>query len=141
MKYKIRRTFDIDCIKKLHKKIFPLDEWYDNKRSIYWLVTNDYGMHVGFCMAVPAMYNPEILFLSRAGLINSVLGKGLHKRMISVRDRYARRESFHGVVTYTSIDNIAPAINLQRMGYRLYYPASNYAGKMGEVLYWYKSLI
>lgn len=133
--YSIRLTKNIDIVKELHAKTFPADSFDQIKNSTYWLVwCNDEP--VGFCSV--RELDREILFLSRAGLLHSARGHGLHKRMIQVRIRWAIRQGYGKIITYTTIDNIQSSSNLEKCGLKRYLPDYSYAGK--NVLYYMRDL-
>lgn len=136
-KFKIRRTHDCELVESLHAKIFPTDDWYNNEKSVYWIVWKD-KEPVGFCMLAP--FDDNIVFLSRAGLLEVATGKGLHGRMIRVRERFAREYKFSSIITYTIIGNIKSSRNLQKAGYFLYIPEYQYASDDDDVLYWLKEI-
>lgn len=134
-KFKIKRCFDKVLIKKLHKKIFPTDVFHDSE-SVDWVVFNNAGQPVGFCML--SEENQETGYMARAGILPRYQGKGLHRRMIITRERMARKMNFSFMITYTKLHNIQSSVNLERLGYRLYIPQKQYADK--DCLYWRKVL-
>jgi RimJ/RimL family protein N-acetyltransferase len=100
--------------------IFPTDDpcrkndWQD-----WWLVLNGDDL-VGFAGAEHVTH--EEATLCRAGIFKKYQGQGLHRRMIQVRERWARKLGYGVVTTYTMADNLKSANNFIRMGYRLYEP-------------------
>lgn len=128
---KIRQTKDIQTIKDLHEKLFPQDELPTFKNSIYWCGVD---RSVTCCFAIATKYSDDILFLSRAAVNYEYRGKGIHKRLISVRLRYARRHKYRYVITYTSRDNYSSANNLMDLGFRSYCPEYKYVGE--DYNYW-----
>lgn len=133
--YSVRLTENVDIVKELHAKTFPLDHFDQIKNSTYWLVWNN-DRPVGFCSV--RKLDQKILFLSRAGLLGCARGKGLHKRMIQVRVRWAIRQGYDKLITYTTIENIQSSSNLEKCGFRRYIPDYAYAGK--NVLYYMRDL-
>lgn len=135
--FKIRQTNDIDAVKSLHSQTFPHDDWYESSYEvIYWLVFDSKGKEVGFCML--SLLTDGISFLARVGVLPEARGHNLQKRLLRVREAYAKRKNFTKVITYTTINNIASMHNLQKAGYFLYLPENCYAGD--EFLYWIKDL-
>lgn len=126
-RYYLRRTADIDTVKDLHKQCFPEDEWYEHKGNVYWLLKNSRKRPIGFCVATDI--GDGLIFLSRAGVIPEYQGRGLQKRMIKVRVRYAKNNGYDSLITYVTIDNIASAKNLLRCKFELYRPDWDYAGE------------
>jgi GNAT superfamily N-acetyltransferase len=133
--FKIFRCYDPDLIAMLHKRIFPCDAPYDG-RSLDWVIMNHRGKAVGFCQ----LGEPEngIAFMARAGVLPSYQGLGLHRRMIVVREKEARRRGYSMLMTYTKVHNIQSSVNLQKHGYRLYRPKD--PGEEIDVLHWRKKL-
>lgn len=136
--YSVRQSYDADLARYLHAKIFPTDEWYDKDSSIYWIVWDNYKRPVGFCMLSPC--DDEIVFLSRAGLLSEARGKRLHTRMLTTREKWAKKLGFKKIITYTLITNIRSSYNLQKAGYFLYEPEYKYASDDNDVLYWIKEI-
>lgn len=136
-KYKIFKTINEFLIRALHSEIFPDDEFYESEgEKIYWLVQDQLNDIVGFCIL--SLLDDGIVFMARAGLYEGARGKGLHQRMIKVRERHARKNKFTIAITYTKIDNITSSRNLQKAGYMLYIPDYQYAD--ADCLYWMKEL-
>ena len=137
MSMRARVTNNIDLIISLHAIIFPEDEFEINERTISWVLW-DSGKPAGFCMAYPLKYEPDSLFLLRAGLLPEYRGRGLHIRLILARVRWARRNGMKNVITYTLKNNPQSYYNLQKCGFKLYEPENYYAGELA--LYWSLSL-
>lgn len=125
----IHRTSNIDIVQKLHEEIFPGDEWYDSSGSVLWLAL-DRTRPIGFCCGVDCRINSGNweFFLSRAGVLPAYRGQGLQKRMIRIRENCAKRLELPTCVTYCVHGNWASLTNLIVCGYRVYEPASNWAG-------------
>lgn len=122
----IRRTNDKNLIVKLDSRIFPNDIFYEHENNHYWTVKKESKV-IGFCMATVWEVN-KALFLSRAGIIPSERGKGLQRRMIRVRENFARKNKIKDIITYVSKDNIPSFVNLIKSGYFVYEPQYLYAG-------------
>lgn len=136
--YRIRKTSNKDQVLELHKKTFPMDEFDYTPDTQSWLVFDDKNNAVGFCTIRPVRTDKATVFLSRAGLLYSARGKGLHRRMITARLRWAKKNGYKYCITYTTLDNFTSFHNLQKAGFYLYYPDYRYAGK--NCLYWCKEL-
>lgn len=128
---KIRKTLDIESVKKIHSMCLPQDEWYEHEKNIYWL-----GSHNGksICFGMATEYGRGILFLSRCGVITSYRGRGIHKKLISIRLAHARKAGIRTVITYTEMENYASSNNLIHYGFKLYDPECAYVGE--GFLYW-----
>ncbi|MHA1676469.1 MAG: GNAT family N-acetyltransferase, partial [Candidatus Njordarchaeales archaeon] len=95
-KFSIRKTYSEPLMKSLHSDTFPLDEFHHSTKNHYWAIKKD-GDHVGFCILT--ILDTDIAFLSRAGLMESARGRGLHRKMILVRERYARSKGVKSIIT------------------------------------------
>jgi len=133
---KVKKSDDKNLVIELHKKTFPCDEFDDSPSNEYWIVWNG-KTPVGFCILRPLKLDKDSVFLSRAGLLYEARGKGLHRRMITVRLRWAKKNGYTSALTYTARDNAQSFSNLQKAGFRLYWPENLYAGK--NFLYWIKT--
>ena len=133
--FQIRKTNDYDLISQLNSCIFPEDSLEIKKQTHAWIVWVK-GDAVGFCTL--DLFGKHYAFHSRAGLMSEARGFNLQKRMLSVRERYAKRAGCKAVITYTLIDNIYSIANLQNMKYKIYIPEYQYVG--GDCLYWIKNL-
>lgn len=133
----IRKSTDYDLVRQLHEDIFPLDEMVNivEGKTHCWIVWLN-GDAVGFCAM--DLLSSNIAYFSRAGLSYKVRGKGLQKRLISVRERFAKKQGYAKIITYTVLDNIKSSVNLQKRGYFLYEPEYKYQGS--DVLYWLKEI-
>jgi len=124
-KISIRKTDNEDLIYRLHTRIFPDDDFYYHNNNYYWLV-NKGDKVVGFCIATIWTAN-RYIFLSRAGVIVSERGRNLQRRMIRVREQFARRNNINLLLTYVKKDNIPSFVNLIKTGYIVYNPQYPYA--------------
>ena len=121
MGYSIRKTRDQKTVAALNQLLFPEDE-LDGPGNQHWLVRDDDGEAVGFCSARPSHSETDAVFLSRAGLLPAARRKGLHRRMIEVRERWARKQGFHRVITYVHATNVPSLRGLLSAGYAPYEP-------------------
>lgn len=133
--FTIKQTNNIPIIMALHEETFPDDEQYIYDTNKYWIVCSG-KEPVGF--TILNVLDDEIGFLARTGISQAARGKGIHKRLIRVRERYARKIGLKYLITYTVASNIISAHNLENQGYRLYMPDYDYAGD--DVLYFRKDL-
>ena len=134
--FKIRKTEDMELVKSLNDEIFPYDELETKEKTHAWIVTVK-KVPVGFCTVDFLSYG--IAFLARAGLKTEARGFNLQKKLISVRERFAKKNGYYQIITYTMMDNIWSSVNLQKKGYCLYLPEYEYAGK--GCLYWRRKLV
>lgn len=93
---------------------FPQDPLYNKDNCFWWIVyANDVPM--GFAGLFP---NPSTTtaFLCRAGVCQKASHKGIQRKLIDARIRYARRIGTELVETYTAIWNHKSIANLVRAG-------------------------
>lgn len=135
MKYRVKRTDDINSVEALHTLCFPNDDWEDSTQ--HWIVWDETDTPVGFCSARLLSTEPGV-FLSRSGLLPCARGAGLQRRMITTRLRWAKTQGVEFALTYTVYDNHASAANLLRQGFRFHDPEYAWAGR--DVFYFLKTL-
>ena len=136
--FTLKPTSDEDLISYLHKLVFPADHIYNTINEVYHWIVYDKDMKIpaGFCTGTKI--NSDTMFLARAGLLDFACGNGLHKRMLIVRERKARKLGLKQIITYTKMDNMRSNHNLQKCGYMIYGPENPYADE--DCLYWIKYL-
>lgn len=129
--------FYADTLRDLHAEIF-LDtaECPDFETGQWWLV---YGANqiIGFAGVTPSTYLPNTGYLKRAGVRVGHQG-GLQRRLIRVRESYARRMGWDAVYTDTAPFNYRSSNNLFKSGFELFKPTPPWAGD--DWLYWRKHL-
>ena len=123
-------------LRLLQKTCLPHDSPYLNKRAWYWVGFWN-GTPVCFCVLAPSVRWADCVYLARAGVVPEFQGKGLQKRMITIREKWARKQGFVWAVTDTS-ENPASANSLISRGYRMYEPTV--AWGLSRALYWRKRL-
>jgi GNAT superfamily N-acetyltransferase len=77
-------------------------------------------------------------YLSRSGVLPAFRGRGIQKRLIRVRLKYAATLGLEWAVTYTATYNPASANALIACGFRAFLPAYQWAGPGWN--YWRKAL-
>lgn len=125
VKIQIRQSEDLLTIKKLHKKTLPSDE-FPSEYSNSW-IAYDKKKPIGFCTI--SLVDKETLFLSRAGILSDYKGLGLHKRLINVRVRWAKKLGYKKLITYVHPHNIISLRNLLGSKFEVYIPQWEYVGK------------
>ncbi len=132
----IRHTTNRDTVAALDRACFPGDEPYPTTDARWWLAL-DAGKPLGFAGA--KFWPPDrCVFLCRAGVIPEARGKGLQRRLIDVRLRWATSVKARGAYTYTTPDNLPSANSLIHCGFKLFEPSYAWAGS--DVLYWWLAL-
>lgn len=104
----------------------------------YWLL-KDGTRNVGLTSAV---FRPEkgYVFLSYAIIIPDCKVRGLQRKMIQHRLRWAKRQGAFYVVTYTLLQNYPSMINLLRCGFKISDKPRGWCGLSEDVHYYEKQL-
>ena len=111
----------------------PIDD-ADLEDSAWWVAVRA-GVVVGFA---GVKVTGDRGYLTRAGVVKEARGAGLQRRLLRVREAYARKMGAKRTYTYVEASNYASASNLAACGYRYdYYEpgADGYAW-----CWWQKSL-
>ena len=104
----------------------------------YWVLQHE-GENIGLTSAV---YRPEkgYVFLSYAIIIPSCKIKGLQRKMIQHRLRWAKKQGAYYAVTYTLLKNYPSMVNLLRCGFRLAHEPRGWGSLGQDVHYFEKQL-
>lgn len=114
----------------------PDDDPYFPKNGQWW-VGREKGQAVAFCLIIPSAQWSDTAYLARSGVMPAWRGKGLQKRMITIRERFAKKQGYRWMVTDTTA-NEASANSLISRGYKLYTPKRPWGYEV--TLYWRKRL-
>lgn len=141
MTYRIRevtgRKKYAGTIRKLHQQTFGgTADMVDPCVGWWWLVF-DGAVPVAFAGMVKSEWGSCRGYLVRVGVLKSHRGAGLQSKLISTRERKARKLGFTSLVSDTT-DNVPSANNLIRKGFELYEPVIRYG--MSNTDYWKKDL-
>lgn len=132
---------DLDWLRDLHRYTFgDSAPMLDFDYGAWWLVfRRDDPEPAGFGGIVPSDcdYGPGFAYLKRAGVVHDHRGHGLQRRLLRIREAYARREGYHTILTETR-DNPQSANNLIKAGYQMWDPPTPWA--LAGSLYWRKLL-
>jgi len=118
VKYTIRKSEDIDETREMHQLAFPDDVWVGDDHE-YWFAYDEDGATCGFASAI-CYAESNTVYLSRCAVSMAANGKGLQRRFIAVRLRWARSISADVAFTYTKLKNYPSMINLIRAGFKLF---------------------
>jgi len=133
----IREVKNLDPIILLNELIFPEDELDVGHNTFHWLARNKHNNEpIGFCSV--SDFGEGILFLSRAGLLPEYRGRNIQRRFIRVREKFAMRNGYQKIITYTLKNNYNSISSLIKSDYHIYTPAYEYVGK--EFTYFIKDL-
>ena len=119
---KVRSQIGFERASALNKLIFG-SEFHEGPEAgnVIWLATDSDGEAVGFASVRPTVDHPEAAFLSRAGVLSGHRRRGLHQRLLKVRENYCEGR-FDYIWTYTALWNLTSANNIIRAGYLLFDP-------------------
>lgn len=123
-------------ITKLQRLCLPDDEPYFPDRGWWWFGL-DKEQTIAFCLLTPSSRWSDTVYLARSGVLPAWRGQGLQKRMINLREKFARTKGYRWVVSDTT-DNLPSANSLISRGYKLYSPRSPWGYE--TTLYWRKKL-
>lgn len=135
---------DVTLLRSLHERCFsdtaPMPEFdYASDKGAWWLMfASGETTPVAFAGIVPSTYGPGFAYHKRAGVVQAHRGSGLQRRLIHLRERWARKHKFHTIVTDTC-ETCASSNNLIRCGYTLFEPPVPW-GLSGS-LYFRKKLV
>ena len=120
----------------LQKTCLPYDSVYTETKAWYWVGYFN-KTPIAFCVLAPSLQWSDCVYLARAGVVKEFRGRGLQKRMISIRERWARKQGYKWIVSDTT-ENPASANSLIGRGYKIYEPSNPWGFK--HSLYWRKRL-
>jgi GNAT superfamily N-acetyltransferase len=124
-RYSVRQTKDWRTVKKLHNECFPADDWETG--TAYWLLVDlDTNEPVGFASAKKLR---NVVYLNRAGVLPHANGRGLQRRLIKARLRWAKKIGAVCAITYTVYDNHPSICNLLKCGFKFFHPEYAWAGR------------
>lgn len=122
----------------LQLEVLPHDQPLPPDEGAWW-VAYDGASPVAFASVRPSAQFGDCGYLSRAGVLSSHRGRGLQKRLIRVREQYARRQGWRWLLTDTAPGNSPSANSLITCGFRLYTPTRPW-GLQGAC-YWRKPIL
>lgn len=124
-----------EVVQLMDKNIFAgcNNEFKENRE--WWVMLDNMSRIVAYCGSI---YTEGICIFVRAWVKKSYRGKGIQKKLISIRTKAAKDKSCYVVITYTTKDNYPSVNNLIAKGFKYYFPEYAYGGK--EMLYWSKQV-
>lgn len=123
---KIYQLDDLEDARELHALAFPDDLWPGNDHT-YWVAREGRTL-LGMASAV---YRPDekYAYLSRCAVVKTAQGKGVGRRLIRARVKWAVSEGAAEVITYVSLKNYPSLLNLLKCGFQFYEPTEAYVGQ------------
>ncbi len=113
---RISQTTDLDLIAGLDRIVFGDEPLGVLLKSSTWWVARE-GGHVVAYAGAELTDDGKYMFLSRAGVLPVARGRGLQKRLIDVRLKWARAQGATHAWTYTSWDNVVSQASLVKRGF------------------------
>lgn len=127
---------NIKLLRVLQKACLPVDAPYLEISGWYWIGCWN-NTPIAFCILAPSLQWSDCVYLARAGVLREFRGRGLQKRMITIRETLARKKGYVWSVSDTT-ENPASSNSLIAKGYKVYEPANPWGFKYS--LYWRKKL-
>lgn len=121
----------------LQLEVLPHDAPLATDDGVWWVAYVD-DAPAGFASVKTSPRYVGLGYLSRAGVLPAYRGHGLQKRLIRVREAYARRQGWTALITDTTAANPASANSLIACGFRMYQPQQPWA--LPNSCYWRKPL-
>ncbi len=124
-----------ELVQLMDKNIFVgcNNEFQENRE--WWVFLDNKGRVGAYCGSI---YTEGICIFIRAWVRKSHRGKGIQKKLISIRMKAAKNKGCYIAITYTTKDNYPSVNNLIGKGFKFYFPEYPYGGK--EMLYWSKKV-
>jgi GNAT superfamily N-acetyltransferase len=126
MKFKVRMTTDMDLIRSINDEIFTEDKLELDEKTVAWVAWTEDEKPAAFCTARKLTHG--ILYMDRGGVYSKYRKQGIHRKLIKVRENFAKKNGYSKVITYVMKDNFASLFTLVRCDYRMYTPEYLYAG-------------
>lgn len=133
MLIRLRKTKNMTLIKKINHDIMPEDVLETDEKTTAWICYVD-GQVAGFCTM--RTLDNGIAYLDRGGVYSRFQGLGIHRKLISVRERHARHLGLTRVITYVLTTNYQSMFTLVRCDYKRYQPSYAWVGR--DVMYFIK---
>lgn len=113
--------------RRLEQRLLHCDP-YLSPSAVWWLVTQNTKV-VGACALGREKNDPNTWYLARAAVVPAARGRGLQRKMLRLREHYARARGAKCLVSYTIPTNGPSIRNLLACGYEIYEPRWNWAGE------------
>ena len=123
------------AIRFLQKECLPLDTVLSPKNGWWWMAYCD-GRLAGFAAMLQSSKTPQAAYLARAGTLEAFRGRGLQKKLIRERLKFAKDLGLTQAITDTT-DNVASANALIATGFRMFEPDDPWGSP--NTLYWRKA--
>lgn len=128
---------DWDDLLEADATCFPHDYRPELLGAAWWVVETDAGELAAYAAARPSNSTPGGAYLCRAGVLPAFRGQRLQRRLVRVREAWARRHGYTSCVTDTYW-NPASANTLIACGYKMWTPKEPWS--YADACYWIRSL-
>ena len=115
----------------------PRGSWWLVYPESDWFPKAEQNNPIAFCGLTITHGDCNTGYLKRAGVLKAYRGQGLQRKLITVRERKARKLGLTLMLTDTT-DNPPSANSLIRAGYKIFEPAYRWAFK--HSIHWRKAL-
>ncbi len=95
---------------------------------------------VAFALARQSVGYQKTMYLARVGVHPDYRGRGLQKKLIELREGWARKKGFTHSITDTTNESVASMRSLLAAGYRPFWPQLVKPWALKESVYWKKKL-
>lgn len=121
---RIRRARDEDAedILELDRELFTAGEPPLELEGLTLWVAHEGEELAGYAAARMSYHWADAVYLARAGVAPAFRGRGLQRRFIRARERWARAQGARRCITDTAPSNAASTNSLIRCGYRMITP-------------------
>lgn len=138
--FRIKRVVEMSqtteqAIRFLQKECLPLDTVLSPKNGWWWMAYCD-GRLAGFAAMLQSSKTTQAAYLARAGTLEAFRGRGLQKKLIRERLKFAKDLGLTQAITDTT-DNVASANALIATGFRMFEPDDPWGSP--NTLYWRKA--
>tara|TARA_R100001510_G_C7637284_1_gene195241 strand:+ start:580 stop:1017 length:438 start_codon:yes stop_codon:yes gene_type:complete len=140
-KVKINETIKLKII-NMQNICLPEDEPIEptectkEDKNWWWIGTEGYKP-VCFANLKQSFQWLDTVYLARSGVLPKWRGQGLQKKMITIREKFAKKLGYNWVITDTT-DNLPSSNSLISKGYKMFYPSNPWGNS--NSLYWRKKL-
>ena len=102
--------------------------------------TFDSGRMVAFAVVKKSKGYYNTAYLARVGVLEEYRGLGIQKKLIQLRERWARKKGVKHIITDTTNDNIPSMRSLMSCKYKPFWPSLREPWASSKAVYWKKEL-
>lgn len=109
----------------------------NKEKNNWWWIGEEGYKPVCFAHLKESSQWTDAVYLARSGVLPKWRGRGLQKKMIAIREKFARKLGYNWVITDTT-DNLPSSNSLISKGYKMFYPSNPWGNS--NSIYWRKKL-